>query len=1270
MIMFLCAALAALAVLLFGKRCSWRLLKIWLAVCVLLFAVLTVIEIGFGLITGNGVDDSVFFHMTTGLEGGDVSQYTMPIVVGAVVILLFGVLPAALTLRLSPGRTQRSFVWNGVTAVLALAALLLHPATTATASYALRFSLAEQRQDGFVVPVARPDETVARKNLVLIYLESVERTYFDEERFPALVQRLRALESRATTFTDVSQTIGAGFTIGGMVASQCGTPLILSGGENSMRVSRFLAGATCLGDLLQDAGYELSYLGGAPLEFAGKGAFYKTHGYDTVQGYDELAPIQDTPDYRAEWGLQDDALFDLARRRMAELARGDKPFALTMLTLDTHHPNGHGDTNKTCRDLKYRDGKNPILNSVVCADTLAAQFVEDILAGPEGKNTVVAVMSDHLAMGNSASGQLEAGPRRNLFLLIDPEDAVGATVDRPATTLDIGPTILTRLGLGVDRMGFGVDLLGEAPTLPEELKVSSDNRAALDRHLLGYRAIYDRLWDFPGLADGLYANLERGEIQLGESAFKAPVLLAIDDALKIAQATLGEVNAEATLTEGVRDLPEGTRYLWIDDCRALDLLREAPSKGPSEGLCAAYGRRGSGPGVHAFGRSGFLSSETLSGWLSGDAAPDLAATENARIEEIGQLRGEIAVPLGLPGIGQDGRGVLLHSAAFGAGASLVRRQTTDSLEAGEDWTLRRGINLVGIDAGGRAEILETVDPCAGEGQPGEVRSFGNLIAEGRDRFTAHAIVVHDSAHCGEPGPAVATAIGDMPLPRLQALGMRQPYIAVIDREGRVFEFAGEQFPKLRVYLDPGFRDDRPSGRMGEDKAAPPVVAAAPAASAPEAPAVVVSGDETCIAPGPATPRSSAARTLAQGEMVAGADLDAVVTFGQGWWGAETAGRWSGATAAELTLTLPQADNGDDYLTLDLVAFGGQARPLRILSGETVLASAVIDGRAAAAIPVAGLARGSAIPLRLEVSGEALDCPAGLSGSTDPRQLSLMLVGVRLGAGTGDDRSPVRVVAPSPQRDSRRSAFLTGAVAHGGGRLTGAAITDSFDALQANLDRFDLFEIDLNWTSDGELVCLHDWEESFVSRFGAPVDAPISLAEFRDLLARTPDRPRNCDLEGLAGWMRAHPAKRIVTDVKSEPMRALALIAGRHPDLLGRFVPQAYQPEEIDALRDLGFEDVIWTLYRYGGDAKKVIAEARARHPSALTMPAEMASSGVMAEVAQATGIPLFAHTVNDPATVSCLLAAGAAGVYSDDLGIRDVDALRGSGMSCGGVMMQ
>jgi arylsulfatase A-like enzyme len=50
------------------------------------------------------------------------------------------------------------------------------------------------------------------------------------------------------------------------------------------------------------------------------------------------------------------------------------------------------------------------------------------------------------------------------------------------------------------------------------------------------------------------------------------------------------------------------------------------------------------------------------------------------------------------------------------------------------------------------------------------------------------------------------------------------------------------------------------------------------------------------------------------------------------------------------------------------------------------------------------------------------------------------------------------------------------VAHAGGGIKGRSYTNSLEALDENYRRgFRFFELDFNWTSDNQLVCIHDWE---------------------------------------------------------------------------------------------------------------------------------------------------------------------------------------------------
>ncbi|MGG7055701.1 sulfatase-like hydrolase/transferase [Nitrosomonas sp. ANs5] len=280
------------------------------------------------------------------------------------------------------------------------------------------------------------------KNLVLIYLESLERLYTDEQVFPGLTPNLNQLMQSGLMFNNMQQTEGTDWTVAGMTASLCGTPLLygLGPGSNDILQGGFLNQATCLPDILKRAGYHQVYMGGAPTEFGGKGTLLSKHGFDQVKGKNQLIPLLTDPSYLSGWGLYDDSLFDLAAQEFERLATLQKPFNLTLLTLDTHHPSGH--PSASCP--RYLPIDNSILHAVHCTDHLVARFLERIAQHPAWENTVVVLLSDHLAMRNDAQPLYPSDyDRQLLFLALN--TPVKSSVADNGTHMDVAPTVLDLL---------------------------------------------------------------------------------------------------------------------------------------------------------------------------------------------------------------------------------------------------------------------------------------------------------------------------------------------------------------------------------------------------------------------------------------------------------------------------------------------------------------------------------------------------------------------------------------------------------------------------------------------------------------------------------------------------------------------------------------------------------------------------------------------------------------------------------------------------------
>ncbi len=222
------------------------------------------------------------------------------------------------------------------------------------------------------------------------------------------------------------------------------------------------------------------------------------------------------------------------------------------------------------------------------------------------------------------------------------------------------------------------------------------------------------------------------------------------------------------------------------------------------------------------------------------------------------------------------------------------------------------------------------------------------------------------------------------------------------------------------------------------------------------------------------------------------------------------------------------------------------------------------------------------------------------------------------------------------------------IADAGGANEGKTYTSSIAALDHNLAAgFQWFELDFQWTADGELVCGHDWGATRLEDLGLAPGAVPTLAEFRQATTGRPDAP--CTIDALRDWLATHPRARIVTDFKQRPLEGLRLLAERIPDHAERLIAQVYQPEELARARALGYRDILWTLYAFKGQTAEVLDALTRIQPLAVTMDEQRLARGLGLALERA-GVPVYVHTVNDEGRVREYLAHwGASGVYTDSL---------------------
>lgn len=320
-----------------------------------------------------------------------------------------------------------------------------------------------------------------KPNVLHIYLESAERTLANEHFFGPVMRPIMELEGRGMSAINIHQTKNTEWTIAGMVASNCGVPLIqpwlVSSRNLSSTGDRFLPNTICLGEILKKNGYHAEHITGADRNFAGKARFYFDHGFSKVTGFDEI--YDGYSSHKVHNFLGDSAVFDYSEKVFRQLSGNNQPFLMTLSSTGGHGPAGFA--LPSCLDGSVEiKSKKPIAVGLECANVMAKNMLDRLEADGLLENTVVIIQSDHLLMGSELASRLNQMERRNLFIAFGP-GIEPKRIERPASMMDVFPTILDILGYDItdDAAGLGISLLSQKQNLIEKLGVEKLNDAIL-----------------------------------------------------------------------------------------------------------------------------------------------------------------------------------------------------------------------------------------------------------------------------------------------------------------------------------------------------------------------------------------------------------------------------------------------------------------------------------------------------------------------------------------------------------------------------------------------------------------------------------------------------------------------------------------------------------------------------------------------------------------------------------------------------------------------
>lgn len=318
-----------------------------------------------------------------------------------------------------------------------------------------------------------------KRNLILIYLESMETTYASTEAGGGkpinYIPNLTEMAESNLYFSD-SNLLGGGsvnagcqFTMGAIVGTSSGVPFKSMIDGNSMsNYAQFLPGLTTLGDLLEQEGYINYFQCGSEAEFGGRQLFYEKHGNYQIKDYVYAIEKGYIPeDYKVFWGYEDAKLYEIAKAELEQIGSSGEAFNYTMLTVDTHHPEGY-----ICGQCEDRY-ELPYANAISCSDRQVTEFVAWLQEQEWYSDTTVVLIGDHISMATDFWDDIGDYKRRtyNCFLNVPIQVSEENTKERKFNTLDYFPTILASMGVEIegDRLGLGTNLFSGKPTLLEEL---------------------------------------------------------------------------------------------------------------------------------------------------------------------------------------------------------------------------------------------------------------------------------------------------------------------------------------------------------------------------------------------------------------------------------------------------------------------------------------------------------------------------------------------------------------------------------------------------------------------------------------------------------------------------------------------------------------------------------------------------------------------------------------------------------------------------------
>lgn len=297
-------------------------------------------------------------------------------------------------------------------------------------------------------PIVRKEQTECRferkPNVVLVFMESMAAENLErQENGEWLTPFLRTLRGKSMYWSNCYST--GIHTNNGIVGVHYG--FVPNFAKPIMNVNALKY--TGLPYYLQKNGYEtMCFVTGNP-QYDNMNSFWRDNYISDIYSqydYDSKAIVNN-------YGVSDSYMFDYGLSKLEERSKKNKPFFASFLTVSNHGPYIVPEEYKG----RAADAKDQV---IAYADDALRQFVEKAQQTEWGKNTLFILVSDH---GTSLPSPYEMQLSGNHILVyIFGEGIQPEQISKPASQIDIWPTVLGLLGIDYYNNCLGINLLKDS----------------------------------------------------------------------------------------------------------------------------------------------------------------------------------------------------------------------------------------------------------------------------------------------------------------------------------------------------------------------------------------------------------------------------------------------------------------------------------------------------------------------------------------------------------------------------------------------------------------------------------------------------------------------------------------------------------------------------------------------------------------------------------------------------------------------------------------